>query len=156
MRTNTSVIARLVFWSGLILGTGNTWGQPATGKAEGVHAQLPAAETLPLAESNAQALELFYAGRYREAEPLYLAALAGWVRMGAVAERDRIVTAVNLGTLLRAEGRFAEAESVLLECIRRAEALEPGRCSNSTKPSFSPFRRRRFSTISWTPAIRSE
>jgi tetratricopeptide (TPR) repeat protein len=125
VRTNTSVIARLVFWSGLIFGTGNTWGQPATGKAEDVHAQLPAAETLPPAEANVQALELFYAGRYREAEPLYLAALAGWERMGAVAERDRVVTAVNLGTLLRAEGRFAEAESVLLDCIRRAEALEP-------------------------------
>ena len=65
MRTTTSVIARLVFWSGLILATGNTWGQPATGKAESVHAQLPAAETLPPAESNAQARELFYAGRYR-------------------------------------------------------------------------------------------
>lgn len=124
MRT-TTVIARLVFWSGLILGTGITWGQPATEKAEGVDAQLPAPGSLNPREVNAQALERFLAGRYREAEPLYRASLAGWERMGAVAERDRIVTAVNLGTLLRAEGRFAEAESVLLDCIRRAEALEP-------------------------------
>jgi tetratricopeptide (TPR) repeat protein len=52
--------------------------------------------------------------------------------MGAVAERDRIVTAVNLGTLLRAEGRFAESESVLLDCILRAEALEPAGSGKSS------------------------
>lgn len=85
------VIARLVFWPGLILGTGTAWGQPATEKSEGVHAQLLAPGNLNPRESNAQALELFLAGRYREAEPLYRAALAGWERMGAVAERDRIV-----------------------------------------------------------------
>jgi tetratricopeptide (TPR) repeat protein len=39
---------------------------------------------------------------------------------------------VNLGTLLRAEGRFAEAESVLLDCIRRAEALEPAGSGRSS------------------------
>jgi tetratricopeptide (TPR) repeat protein len=52
--------------------------------------------------------------------------------MGAVAERERIITAVNLGTLLRAEGRFAEAESVLLDCIRWAEALEPAGSGKSS------------------------
>ena len=128
--TTNNVIARLVFWSGLILGTGTAWGQPATEKVQGVDAQLPAVDSLPPA--SALALEHFYAGRYRVAEPLYRAALAGWERMGAVAERNRIVTAVNLGTLLRAEGRFAEAESVLLDCIRRAEALEPAGSGKSS------------------------
>ena len=124
MRTN-SVIARLVVWSGFILGTGMTWCQPASEKAEHIDAQLLAVDTLPPAKANAQALELFYAGRYREAEPLYRAALNRFERMGAVAERNRIVTAVNLGTLLRAEGRFPEAESLLLDSIHRAETLEP-------------------------------
>jgi tetratricopeptide (TPR) repeat protein len=130
--TTDSVIARLVFWSGLILGTGITWGQPATGNAESIGTQLPAVDSLPPAKASAQALEHFYAGRYRDAEPLYRAALAGWDRIGASVERDRIVTAVNLGTLLRAEGRFAEAESVLLDCIRRAEALEPAGSGKSS------------------------
>jgi tetratricopeptide (TPR) repeat protein len=84
------------------------------------------AEALPPLESNALALELFYAGRYREAEPVYHASLAGWDRLGPAALRDRIVTAANLGTLLRAEGRFEEAESVLLDSLRRAENLDSG------------------------------
>jgi tetratricopeptide (TPR) repeat protein len=126
------VIARLVFWSGLILGTGIARSQPETEKAEGVHAQPLAAGSLNPRELNAQALELFLAGRYREAEPLYRAALAGWERIRVVAERDKIVTEVNLWTLLRAEGRFAEAESALLDCIRRAEALEPAGSGRSS------------------------
>jgi tetratricopeptide (TPR) repeat protein len=97
----------------------------AAEKAGRIYAQLVAgAETLPPLESNALALELFYAGRYREAEPVYRASLAGWERLGAAGVRDRIVTAANLGTLLRAEGRFAEAESVLLDSLRRAETLD--------------------------------
>jgi len=126
------VIARLVFWSGLVSGTGMAWGQAATEKVESIDAQLPAVGALPPAKASALALEHFYAGRYRDAEPLYRAALAGWERMGAAAERDRIVTAVNLGALLRAEARFREAESVLLDCIRRAEALEPAGSGKSS------------------------
>jgi tetratricopeptide (TPR) repeat protein len=82
------------------------------------------AEALPPLESNALALELFYAGRYREAELVYRTSLAGWDRLGPSSLRDRIVTAANLGTLLRAEGRFPEAESVLLDSLRRAESLD--------------------------------
>lgn len=75
------------------------WCRPATEKAEST--QLPAVFILPPAKASALALEHFCAGRYREAEPLYRAALAGWERMAAVAARNGIVTAVNLGTLLR-------------------------------------------------------
>jgi tetratricopeptide (TPR) repeat protein len=100
--------------------------------AERIYGRLVAgAEALPPLESNQLALELFYAGRYRDAEPVYHAALAGWDRLGAPGVRDRIVTAANLGTLLRAEGRFAEAESVLLDSLRRAEALDAGSGKNS-------------------------
>lgn len=84
-------------------------------------------------------------------------------------------TAVNLETLLRAEGRFAEAESVLLDCIRRAEALEPAGSGKRSvewayaarslgarylawqqldKAETSPSSQ--FSTSAWTPAIASE
>ena len=101
-------------------------GQSGADRAGRIYERLVAgAEALPPLESNALALELFYASRYREAEAVYQAALAGWDRLGAAGVRDRIVTAANLGTLLRAEGRFPQAESVLLDSLRRAEALNP-------------------------------
>ena len=77
-------------------------GQPdATEQSEREYAKLVArAAELPPLESNALALELFYAGRYHDAEPVYRAALAGWERLGTQGVRDRIVTAANLGTLL--------------------------------------------------------
>jgi tetratricopeptide (TPR) repeat protein len=108
-------------------------GQSGAERAERIYQNLAAgAEALPPLESNALALELFYAGRYREAEAVYRAALTGWERLGAAGVRDRIVTAANLGTLFRAEGRFREAESVLLDSLRQAEALDPaGSGSNS-------------------------
>ena len=101
-------------------------GQPSAAERAGriYETLVNGAEALPPLESNALALELFYAGRYREAEPVYHSALAGWDRLGTAGARDRIVTAANLGTLLRAEGRFAEAESVLLDSLRRAEGLD--------------------------------
>jgi tetratricopeptide (TPR) repeat protein len=74
-------------------------------------------------ELNDLALELFYAGRYGEAESVYHEALAGWERLGKAGARDRIVTASNLGTLLRAEGRYPEAQSLLLDCLQQAEAV---------------------------------
>ena len=118
------------------------------------------AEALPPLESNALALELFYAGRYTEAEAAYGAALAGWDRLGAAGLRDRIVTAANLGTLLRAEGRFrccwtlcgGPKHSILPARARTAWngaaspaawllSIWPGR--NSVKQNRSPFGRRR-------------
>jgi hypothetical protein len=60
MRTN-SIIAGLV-WSGLILGTGMAWCQPATGKVESIDTQLPAVDSLPPAKVSALALEHFYTG----------------------------------------------------------------------------------------------
>ena len=102
-------------------------------KAQRIYETLvAAAEALPPLESNALALELFYAGRYREAESVYHSALAGWERLGPMGVRDHIVTAANLGTLLRAEGRFPEAESVLLDSLHQAEALEPAGSGESS------------------------
>jgi tetratricopeptide (TPR) repeat protein len=74
-------------------------------------------------EWNDLALELFYAGRYDEAESAFRQALAGWEQMGAEGTRDRLVTTSNLGTLLRAEGRYPEAETLLLDCLRQAESV---------------------------------
>jgi tetratricopeptide (TPR) repeat protein len=94
------------------------------GKAENLYEQVMAdAKGLPPAELNALALELFYAGRYREAESIYHQALEGWTSLGAAGARDHIVTAANLGTLLRAEGRYKDAETVLLDCLRQAETI---------------------------------
>jgi tetratricopeptide (TPR) repeat protein len=93
-------------------------------KAESIYAHMIGeAKGLAPPELNSMALDLFYAARYREAEVIYHLALDGWDRMGQTAVRDRIITAANLGTLLRAEGRFAEAESILQECLRQSEAL---------------------------------
>src|SRR5579875_2782525 len=47
----------------------------------------------------------------------------GFGTYGRGGARDRIVTAANLGTLLRAEGRYPEAESLLLDCLRQAETI---------------------------------
>ena len=132
MTTDTGVIASVVFGFGLILGAGIAWGQPATEKAGGVQAQLLAVETLPPSESSARAVELFYAGRYREAEPLYRAALAGWERMGAVADVTQSLLKRTSRRCCRPKAAFAEAESLLLDCIRWAEALEPAGSGKSS------------------------
>jgi len=69
------------------------------------------------------ALELFYANRFREAEVVYRQSLVGWTRLGPAGAGDRIVTAANLGTLLRSEGRYTEAEGMLIDCLRQAENM---------------------------------
>jgi tetratricopeptide (TPR) repeat protein len=97
-------------------------GQP--GKAESIYQKLvEEAKGLPPAELNSMALELFYAARYREAEVTYGEALAGWAQLGPAGTGDRIITAANLGTLLRAEGRYSDAEALLLDCLRQADKM---------------------------------
>ena len=71
---------------------------------------------------NAEGLQFFRDARYREAESLFRQALEAWDRAGDENVRDRIVTSGNLALLLRTEGHFAEAEVLLLDCLRRAEA----------------------------------
>jgi len=84
---------------------------------------------------NAQALEAYYQAHYQDAEKLYRESLAGWDRLRPDFARDRITTQANLGTLLRTEGRYAEAENLLLDCMREAQAggaqsVETGRAAS--------------------------
>ena len=74
-------------------------------------------------ELNAQGVKSFNLSNYRDAERLYREALALWDKAGPAAALDRVATAGNLGVVLRAEGRYAEAETLLLDCLRQAESL---------------------------------
>ncbi|MBV9746443.1 MAG: tetratricopeptide repeat protein [Acidobacteriia bacterium] len=99
-----------------------TSGQGA--KAESIYENMVnTAKGLPPGERNSMALELFYATRYREAEAAYHLALDGWALEGPSAASNRITTSANLATLLRTEGRYAEAESMLLDCLSQAEGV---------------------------------
>ena len=94
------------------------------GKAESIYGNMVStAKGLPPGEQNSMALDLFYATRYREAEAVYHLALNGWALEGSSAASDRITTAANLATLLRVEGRYPEAERMLLDCLSQAEAV---------------------------------
>jgi tetratricopeptide (TPR) repeat protein len=71
---------------------------------------------------NADALTHFRQGRYREAETGFQKALDAWTYADPVQfARDRAVTLLNLGTVLRIEGRYAEAEPLLAEALRTLE-----------------------------------
>src|SRR5690349_11270222 len=80
-----------------------------------------AADPTPI-DLNAQAIQLFQQARYPEAEQAYRQALAGWDRMGPAAVASRAVTEGNLGTLFRVEGRYADAQPLLLDWLHESEA----------------------------------
>jgi tetratricopeptide (TPR) repeat protein len=72
---------------------------------------------------NAEALEQFKQARYREAEKEFQRALDAWTYADPVKfARDRAVTMLNLGTVLRIESRYAEAEPLLAEALWTLEA----------------------------------
>jgi len=72
---------------------------------------------------NAEALEHFKAARYHEAEAGFQRALDSWTYADPVAfARDRAATMLNLGTVLRVEARYAEAEPLLAEALWTMEA----------------------------------
>ena len=96
-----------------------------TAAAERIYQQtLNDSSDLSPGELNALGMEFFYLARYPAAESLYRRALDGWDRLGQNAVASRSATEANLGALLKAEGRFAEAETLLLNCLRQAEALD--------------------------------
>ena len=109
-----------------------------TAAAERVYQQiLETNNDLEPMELNSLATELFYLARYSDAEILYRRALEGWDRLGPEASGNRGITAGNLGTLLKVEGRYPEAESLLLNWIEQAEAasgpdgLDTGRAADA-------------------------
>ena len=82
-------------------------------------------------ELNSIGRQLYLAARYAEAEAVYRMALEAFDAPGPDAPPDasvnRALTAGNLGVLLRALGRYREAESRLAESLRQLEQIEgPG------------------------------
>jgi tetratricopeptide (TPR) repeat protein len=73
-----------------------------------------------------RATSLYTQARYGEAEPLYRQALEAWNQLGPEFARDRAIDTRNLGSLLRATGRYAEAEPLLLDSIAQLEAAGAG------------------------------
>ncbi|HJT87469.1 MAG TPA: tetratricopeptide repeat protein [Bryobacteraceae bacterium] len=67
-------------------------------------------------ELNSEGLKLYYQAHYAEAESHYRQA-----REAAETPRDRGSIEINLGTVLRTEGRYAEGEPVLAEALHTLE-----------------------------------
>ena len=74
-------------------------------------------------EQTALGAQLYSQARYHEAELVFRQALAAWERLGPAGARDHAVTGGNLGAVLRIEGRFAEAETILLDSLHETETV---------------------------------
>jgi tetratricopeptide (TPR) repeat protein len=77
---------------------------------------------LSAGQLNARGLAFFDQRQYRDAEKAYRASLEAWCRLGDRFAASRSITAGNLGTLLWMEGRYNEAEPLLLDRMRQTEA----------------------------------
>jgi tetratricopeptide (TPR) repeat protein len=69
-----------------------------------------------------KATELYNQARYAEAEPLFRRALEYWNQLGPQVALPRAEDMRNLGSLLRARGRYAEAETLLIDAAAQLEA----------------------------------
>ena len=69
-----------------------------------------------------RAAQAYSQARYAEAEPLYRQAVEAWGQLGPAAARNHAVDLRNLGALLRATGRNAEAVQVLTDSLQELEA----------------------------------
>src|SRR5690348_18335547 len=72
---------------------------------------------------NAEAVEYFKQARYQDAEAGFRGAWQGWSHAGPQYARDHALAGMNLGTVLRIEGRFAEAETVLTQSLKQLETI---------------------------------
>lgn len=92
----------------------------------------PGADPAAAKNLSERASELYNQAHYAEAEPLFRQALDIWKRVGPDAARDRAIDERNLGSLLRATGRYQEAEPLLLDSLQGltksgADDLQVGR-----------------------------
>ncbi len=72
-------------------------------------------------EISDHARQLYDQARYTEAEPLYRQAVEAWGRVGPEAAQDRAIDLRNLGSSLRALGRYPESERALTESLHELE-----------------------------------
>jgi len=96
----------------------------ATGAEQVYDLLLKKAKGLNAAQLNALGMDLQGHSRNRDAERVYRQSLESWNQLGPTAERSRAITASNLGSLLMAEGRYEEAEPLLMEHLRNAETVD--------------------------------
>ena len=87
---------------------------------------LTAGDVKQAANMNNLGAQHYYAGHYREAEPLYLRALELWT-----SDRGKATTYSNLGSLYRAQGRYSEAEIQYLHAIELLKEDDSARARNS-------------------------
>jgi tetratricopeptide (TPR) repeat protein len=93
--------------------------------AEQVYGRLlEEAKGLNAAQLNALGMELYEYGRKEEVERVYRQSLEAWDRLGPKVAGSRAITAGNLGSLLMVEGRYEEAEPLLIEHFRNAEIAD--------------------------------
>jgi tetratricopeptide (TPR) repeat protein len=69
-----------------------------------------------------RASQLYDQARYAEAETLYRQAIEAWGVLGPEAAQARAIDRRNLGAVLRATGRYHDAEPLLTDSLRELEA----------------------------------
>ncbi|MDA0266203.1 MAG: tetratricopeptide repeat protein [Cyanobacteria bacterium] len=108
----TGLTLALLLCGQVTLGASPSWSAPQTVAQHSRDAGLQRAAAL-----NQQAFDLAQAGRYREAEPLYLEALA--IRRERLGDRhlDVANSLNNLAELYRTQGRYGEAEILHREAL---------------------------------------
>jgi tetratricopeptide (TPR) repeat protein len=83
------------------------------------------------------AMEHYSAARYREAEAGFRQAVDAWGAAGPRFVRDRAIAVLNLGTVVRIQGRHAEAQALLTEALLDLEktsgrdSLDAGRAASA-------------------------
>ncbi len=70
-----------------------------------------------------EAMDHYRNARYTEAEAGFRRALEAWNHAGPQFARDRALAMLNLGTVIRIEGRHAEAREFLTEALRDLERI---------------------------------
>ncbi|HLK65364.1 MAG TPA: tetratricopeptide repeat protein [Bryobacteraceae bacterium] len=84
-------------------------------------AVVPSPEYRAAQELSEHARQLYDQAQYTQAEPLYRQAVEAWGRLGPDAAQNRAIDLRNLGALLRAIGRYHDAEPLLNEAVRELE-----------------------------------
>jgi tetratricopeptide (TPR) repeat protein len=72
---------------------------------------------------SAEAMEQYNQARYREAEAGFRRAFEAWGNAGPAFARDRAIAGINLGTVLRIQGRYGDAERLLADSLHSLEAI---------------------------------
>jgi Tfp pilus assembly protein PilF len=90
-----------------------------------------------------EAMEHYRAARYTEAEEGFRNAVEAFGKAGEQFARDRAIAVLNLGTVVRIQGRYAEAQALLtealldLERVSGRESLDAARAATSLAATYA-------------------